>query len=69
MKISKEEYRKWYEGGALGRGFPWMEMNTDSAKQHTDEKLLGLIAQCPLVESAGFGLVAELCKRFNNEKT
>ena len=66
MKISKEELGRYYDARPdENTGLPWMDINTEGAKELTDERLLGLISQTPMVR--GWGLVAELCKRFNIE--
>jgi len=66
MIISKEELNKYHEARPdEDTGLPWMDVNTDNAKTISDEKLLGLISQTPMVR--GWGLIAELCKRFNEK--
>ena len=66
MIISKEELKNYYDN-APSDGFLWSEISTDGAKEMSDERLLGFISQLPLVQTSGFGLIAELCKRFNEK--
>ena len=65
MKIERDELLKWYENGVYGRAFNWFDMDTTRTEKMSDEELLGRMAQIPAVEIPGFGLIAELCKRFN----
>ena len=65
MKITREEYLKWYKNGVSERSFPWFDIDTSLAAKMSDKDLLGMIATIPVVEIPGFGLIAELCKRFN----
>ena len=65
MKVSREEVLKWYENGVHNRSFMWFDIETGMAEKMSDKELLCRMAQVPAVEIPGFGLIAELCKRFN----
>ena len=65
MLINRKEYQNYLDNALIGNGFPWLEMDTSRAKDYTDEQLLGYITQLDTIKCSGFGLIAELCKRFN----
>ena len=48
--------------------FPYWDIGTQLTETYTDEKLLMFIANAPITEAPGYGLVAELCKRYAREK-
>jgi hypothetical protein len=68
MKISKEELLTWYENGISRRSFPWFNIDTSVVENLSDKELLGRITHIPAVEIPGFGLIAELCKRYNERE-
>ncbi len=65
MKCTEDELQRWYEGGADGRSFQWFKMDTRPVQNMDDKELLCRITQLPVTDISGWGLVAELCKRFN----
>lgn len=66
LKIEHDELLEYYQSGPINESFNWFDMDTTGAKNLSDKDLLGRIATLPLVSVRGFGLIAELCKRFNN---
>jgi hypothetical protein len=66
MKIERDEFMKWYESGSPEDSFNWFDMDTGLAEHSSDSELLGRIATLA-INDRGFGLIAELCKRFNKE--
>lgn len=59
MKVF-EEYTRFSRDPPLD----WASMDTSRAKEFDDKRLLILISGLSLEGFAGFGLVAELCKRY-----
>ncbi len=63
MKIHKEEYQNWLDNNMDKNNFDWMNINTSPIEKMSDNDLLGQLTTLRLF--CGYGLVAELCKRFN----
>ena len=56
------EYENPQQGDTVR--FDWRNMDTSGASHYADDHLLYLVQHLPVVEYSGFGLIAELCKRF-----
>ena len=62
--IAKEELQKYLDNSPYN--FNWFDMNTYYAESLSDADLLGRLSQLN-ISICGYGLIAELCKRFNNK--
>jgi hypothetical protein len=49
--------------------FDYNRIDTSMAQKHSDERLLGAIMRLPVVSISGWGLIAELCKRYEDKIT